>query len=155
MKPTDNKYYVTEKRLDELKVELERYKTVRRREVAQSLREAKDLGDLSENSAYDEARIEQERVELHIGELEDMVKHAIIITKQKSDVVTIGASIVVKKRTKEFTYEIVGSEEADPTAGKISNSSPLGQAFLGKKVGDKVTVMTPAGEFAYEIVQIS
>lgn len=150
-----DKYYVTQKRLDELKAELEQYKTERRREVADRLREAKDLGDLSENTAYDEARLEQERVEMRIVELEEMIKHAEIIKHHKSDHVEIGSIVKVKKGAKSVEYEIVGSEEADPTANKISNESPLGRAFLGAKVGDKVTVITPSGPVHYQIEVIS
>lgn len=150
-----DKYYVTEGRLEELKAELEVYKTIKRQEVAARLQEAKELGDLSENTAYDEARQEHERVELHVAELTDMIKHAVIIKHQKSDSVTIGAKVTVKKDKKTMIYEIVGSDEADPTAGKISNESPLGKSFLGKKVGEKVTVSTPAGPVHYEIVEIN
>jgi len=148
-------YYISKERLDELKKELELYRTAKRREVADHLREAKDLGDLSENSAYEEARVEQEHVELRIAELEDMIKNATIIKRQVSDVVTIGSAITVKKAGKEIAYEIVGSEEAKPEAGKISNESPLGRVFLGKKVGEKVNVTTPAGSSEYQILKIA
>jgi transcription elongation factor GreA len=151
-----DKYYVTQKRLDELKEELELFRSDKRREVADRLREAKELGDLSENTAYDEARNEQERVEMRIVELEEAIKHAEIITHAKSDVVVIGSVVSVKKGAGKATeYEIVGSEEADPTGGKISNESPLGRAFLGAKKGDKVTVTTPSGVVHYEIVSVS
>ncbi len=152
-----DKYYVTQKRLDELKAELELFKTDRRREVAALLREAKDLGDLSENTAYDEARNEQERVEMRIVELEEMVKNAQLITHEKGDTVLIGSKVTVKKgtATKTTEFEIVGSEEADPANGKISNESPLGRAFLGTKAGDKVTVTTPSGVMHYQIVELA
>lgn len=148
------KHYVTQKRLEELKTELEQFKVERRREVADLLREAKELGDLSENTAYDEARLEQERVEMRIVELEEIVKNAEIIKHHKSDHVEIGSVVTVKKGTKSATYSIVGSEEADPLASKISNESPLGRAFLGAKVGDKVTVVTPSGPVHYQIEKI-
>lgn len=152
-----DKYYVTQKRLDELKAELELFRTDKRREVADRLREAKELGDLSENTAYDEARNEQERVEMRIVELEEMIKNAEIITHSKSDVVVIGSKVSVKKEkaTKATELEIVGSEEADPASGKISNESPLGRSFLGAKAGDKVTVTTPAGIVHYTVVTVS
>lgn len=152
-----DKYYVTQKRLDELKQELDLFRTAKRHEVADRLREAKELGDLSENTAYDEARNEQERVEMRIVELEEMIKHAEIITHAKSDVVTIGSRVTAKRgaSTKANEYEIVGSEEADPVGGKVSNESPLGRAFLGAKAGDKVTVTTPAGVVHYTIVSIA
>lgn len=148
-------HYVTKQRLDELKAELELFKTQKRRDVAASLREAKDFGDLSENSAYEEARIEQERVELRISELDEIIKSAKIIKHQDGDIVTIGSIITAKKGDKEIEYEIVGSEEAKPEAGKISNESPLGKAFLGKKVGETVTVTTPGGQLAYKILKIT
>lgn len=150
-----DKYYVTQKRLDELKQELEVFRTERRKVVADRLREAKDLGDLSENTAYDEARAEQERVEMRIVELEEMIKHAVVITHTASDTVIIGSIVTVKKGAKSVKYEIVGSEEADPATGKISNESPLGRAFLGGKAGEKVTVVTPAGPMHYQIVGIA
>lgn len=152
-----DKYYVTQKRLDELKAEHEDFKTAKRREVADRLREAKELGDLSENTAYDEARNEQERVEMRIVELEEMIKHAEIITHLKGDTVLIGSKVSVKKgtSTKMIEFEIVGSEEADPVAGKISNESPIGRALLGTKVGDKVTVATPSGVQHFQVGAIS
>lgn len=151
-----DKYYVTQKRLDELKAELELFRTAKRHEVADRLREAKELGDLSENTAYDEARNEQERVEMRIVELEEAIKHAEIITHEKSDVVVIGSHVEAKKGTgKEQSFEIVGSEEADPLVGKISNESPLGRALLGSKKGDKVTVTTPNGVTHYTVSKVS
>lgn len=151
-----DKYYVTQKRLEELKAELELFRTDRRREVADRLREAKELGDLSENTAYDEARNEQERVEMRIVELEEMIKNAEIITHEHTDVVSIGSIVTAKKEgdSKSLKYEIVGSEEADPVEGKISNESPLGRAFLGAKAKDKVTVTTPSGIVHYEITKV-
>lgn len=152
-----DKYYVSQAKLDELKAELELFKTDKRRDVADHLREAKDLGDLSENTAYDEARNEQERVEMRIVELEEMIKNAEIITHHKADSVLIGSKVSVKKgtSTKETEYEIVGSEEADPANGKISNESPIGRALLGTRKGDKVTVTTPAGILHFQIISIS
>lgn len=152
-----DKYYVSQKRLDELKAELELFRTEKRHQVAEHLREAKELGDLSENTAYDEARNEQERVETRIVELEEIIKHAEIIKHEKSDVVVIGSVITVKKgsSTKAVEYEIVGSEEADPAGGKISNESPLGRSFLGAKAGAKVTVTTPAGVVHYTVVTVA
>lgn len=151
-----DKYYVTQERLDRLKAELELFRTTKRHEVADRLREAKELGDLSENTAYDEARNEQERVEMRIVELEEAIKHAEIITHAASDVVVIGSRVVAKKgAAKEADYEIVGSEEADPRVGKISNESPLGRALLGSKAGDKVSVTTPGGVVHYTVVKVS
>ena len=144
-----DKQYLTKERLEELKEELADLKTRRRIEVGDRLKKAKELGDLSENSEYFEAREEQAQVETRIGELEDMVKSAEIIAKDHSlNLVSIGATIEVEKgqdgQRRKFT--IVGSNETKPEAGFISNESPLGTAFLGKKVGDKVTVTAPGGK---------
>jgi transcription elongation factor GreA len=149
------KQYLSQERFDELKQELEGLKTTKRIEVAQRLKTAKEYGDLSENSEYAEAREEQASVETRIIELEDLLKNAAIVTKAKSNgVIEVGSTVVVKKAGKEMTYTIVGSYEADPTAGKISADSPLGRAFLEKKIGDKVDVTTPAGKATYEILKI-
>lgn len=148
-------YYVTQERLEELKRELEELKTEKRAEVAERLKRAKELGDLSENSEYMEAREEQRRVETRILELEDMIRRAQIITKGgSSEIVGIGSTIKVERNKKEFTFTIVGSNEARPEQGFISNESPLGSAFLKKSVGDSVKVKTPAGEATYKILSI-
>lgn len=152
-----DKQYLTKERLEELKEELADLKTRRRIEVGDRLKKAKELGDLSENSEYFEAREEQAQVETRIGELEDMVKSAEIIAKEHSlNLVSIGATIEVEKgqdgQRRKFT--IVGSNETKPEAGFISNESPLGTAFLGKKVGDKVAVTAPGGKSEYTILNI-
>ena len=150
-----DKQYLTRERLEELKQELADLKSRRRIEVGERLKRAKELGDLSENSEYFEAREEQAQVETRIGELEDIVKSAEIIEKSHSTSdVTIGATIRVQKGDKEMKFTIVGSNETKPEAGLISNESPLGSAFLGKKVGDKVMVSTPSGKVEYSILSI-
>jgi transcription elongation factor GreA len=149
------KQYLTQERLDELKLELEQLKSVKRMEVAQRLKQAKEYGDLSENSEYAEAREEQANVEGRIFELEELLKNVEIITKQSGgSTVVVGATIVVKKGDKTATYNIVGSYEANPALGKISDESPLGKAFLGKKIGDAVNITTPGGTAKYEILKI-
>ena len=149
------KQYLSQERFNELTAELGELKTTKRIEIAQRLKTAKEYGDLSENSEYAEAREEQASVETRIAELEDLLKNAEIVTKTKGhDTVQIGSTIVVKKGGKETTYTLVGSYEADPLAGKISDESPLGRSFMGRKVGDKVTVSTPAGTAAYEVMKI-
>lgn len=148
-------FYLTKERLDELKHELEHLKTAGRQEVADMLRQAKDFGDLSENSAYTEAREAQTQVETKIAELEDMVKNATIIdTKGAHTSVMVGSTVTVRKDKKEVVYQIVGSDEANPSQGKISNESPLGKAFLGHVVGDSVSVTTPTATTTYHIVAI-
>ncbi len=148
-------HYLTAKKLEELKVELEHYRTVRRLEVADRLKRAKELGDLSENSEYMEARDEQQFVESHIGELEDIIKDAQIIKMTHgTKTVEIGTTFIAEKSGKEYTYTVVGADEAKPENGMISNESPMGKTFLGKKLGDVVVVKTPAGENKFKIAQI-
>ncbi len=150
------KQYVTKEKLEELKQELADLKGRRRIEVGERLKRAKELGDLSENSEYFEAREEQARVEARIGEFEDTIKSAEIIEKSTSiSNVAIGSAVEVKKDGQTTKFTIVGSNEANPTGGFISNESPLGQAFLGKKVGEKVIVAVPKGKVEYTIVSIS
>lgn len=150
-----DKQYVTKEKLEELKQELADLKGRRRIEVGERLKRAKELGDLSENSEYFEAREEQALVETRIGEMEDTIKNAEIIEKSTSTSnVSIGSQIEVKKDGQKMQFTIVGSNEANPGGGFISNESPLGTAFLGKKVGDKVTVSVPKGKVEYTIVSI-
>jgi transcription elongation factor GreA len=149
------KQYLTQERLDELKQELDSLKSSKRMEVAQRLKQAKEYGDLSENSEYAEAREEQANVEGRIFELEELLKNVEIIAKHSGGTtIAVGATIVVKKGDKTATYNIVGSYEANPLEGKISDESPLGKAFLGKKTGDVVNVTTPGGTVKYEILKI-
>ncbi|MDP3901388.1 MAG: transcription elongation factor GreA [bacterium] len=149
------KHYLTAERLEELKQELNDLKMTKRAEVAERLKRAKELGDLSENSEYFEAREEQSQVEARIFELEEMVKNAEIITKASSkDIVQMGSTIEVAKDGQKFKFNIVGSNEAKPEDGLLSNESPLGKAFMGKKNGEQVKVKTPSGEVNYKIVGI-
>ncbi|MBU0576974.1 transcription elongation factor GreA [Patescibacteria group bacterium] len=150
---------VTKAGLAKLKEELTEYKEVRRKEVAQRLKEAIAYGDLSENSEYEEAKNEQAFVEGRIVELESMIKNAKIITDDKSgqDTVQIGTTVTVQNITENDdpeTYTIVGSTEADPIEYKISNESPIGSAILGKTKNDIVKVKVPAGVFEYKILKI-
>lgn len=150
-----SKEYISEEGLEKLKKQLEDLKTTKRQEVAQRLEEAKKMGDLSENAEYTEARDAQEFNERQIAELEDLVKKAIVIGKTKNkDEIQIGSTFSVKSHGKTQDLTIVGSEEADPISGKISNESPLGRSFLGKKKGDEVKVKTPKGEVKYTIEKI-
>ena len=149
------RYYLTKERLEELKKELEVLKTQKRLEVAEHLKRAKEYGDLSENSEYASAREEQSRVESRIFELEELLKKAVIIRKSGgSDRAEGGSKVTVKKDEQLFEYLIVGSAEAKPEEGRISNESPLGRAFLGRKVGDSVVVTAPAGPVTYQITKI-
>jgi transcription elongation factor GreA len=151
----DTPEYLTKEKLNELKGELNVLKTVKRREIAEKLDFAKSLGDLSENAEYHQARDQQADIEDRIEQLEDIIKRAKIITGHHKGVVEIGSKVKVKKNNdSEIIFFIVGPEEADALAGKISFKSPIGEALLGHKVGDKVPVVTPRGECQYKILAI-
>ena len=152
---------VTKEGLKKLKEELENLKTVRRKEVAQRLKEAISYGDLSENSEYEEAKNEQAFIEGRILELEQKIKSAKIITEKSTDKrgkeVNIGSSVTIRnaESDEEQSYTIVGATEADPFENKISNESPIGKALLSKVKGDDVKVPTPSGIVQYEIVKVA
>ncbi len=149
-------YHVTAEKLEELKAELETLKTTRRQEIAERLKRAKELGDLSENSEYFEARDEQQFVETRISELEETIRNAAIIKLVSGkDIVHIGSTIEVTKEGQNFKYTIVGPNEADPAKGFISNESPIGRAFLGKKAGETVEIEIPSGKATYTIAKIA
>ncbi|TSC83356.1 MAG: transcription elongation factor GreA [Parcubacteria group bacterium Gr01-1014_19] len=147
-------YHLTPERLEELKQELSALKTTRRADVAERLKRAKELGDLSENAEYMEAREEQVIVETRIVEVEEMIKNAILIQQGTGDKVQIGSTIEVERGGQSSTFTIVGPNEANPSAGKISNESPLGKAFVGRSKGEGVKVKTPGGEVVYKIVSV-
>lgn len=148
--------YVSSEGLEKLKKELEALKTTTRREIAARLEAAKALGDLSENAEYQEAKEAQSLNESQIAELEEMLRNVVVIQKPTDlHMVQVGATIEVESEHGKETFTIVGSEEADPAAGKISNESPLGKSFLGRKPGDAVDVKTPGGVTAYKILKIS
>lgn len=152
----DSTAYLTPDGFQRLKQELDHLVHVRRKEIAQRIQEAKELGDLSENAEYQSAREEQGVNEGRVEELESVLRNAVIIEDdQKAGAVQVGSSIVVRLNGKEQTLQIVGSNEADPMEGRISNASPLGQALLGKKAQETVLVKAPKGELQYQIVSIS
>ena len=141
-----------------LEEELNQLKLVRRKEVAERIKAAREFGDLSENSEYEDAKNEQAFVEGRIMSLEKMLRHAklVVETDINPEMVTIGTTVKVKDLTKNKTFEyiIVGSHEADPPKKRISNESPVGRALLGQKVGAVISVMVPAGTFKYEVLSI-
>ncbi|MGI5949423.1 transcription elongation factor GreA [Peptoniphilus sp.] len=151
--------FFTPEGLEKIENEIEYLKTVRRKEVSERIKVALGYGDLSENSEYDEAKNEQAQVEERIAKLELMVRNAKIIDENdlNTDVVNIGSTVIVKELDSgdEDEYTIVGSAEADPLDGKISNESPVGSALIGKKVGDVVEVEVPDGFINYEICGIN
>jgi transcription elongation factor GreA len=140
-----------------LEAELEQLKTVRRAQVAERIHSAKEEGDIMENSAYDEAKNEQAFVEGRIMTIEQMLKNAVMIDKTRArDSVGIGSYVSVLERgdDDDEMYQIVGSAEADPTRGRISNESPVGRALLGKRVGDEVQVKIPDGVRHLKVTEI-
>ena len=149
---------LTPKHMQELKDELNYLKTVREKEVAELIKEARSFGDLSENSEYDEAKNEQGKLFSRIAEIEAVLSNYVLIDEQHFDAnaVSIGSQVTVKdeKSGKEATYRVVGSQEADPMNGRISEESPFGKALLGKEVGDEVEVDAPAGVLKYKILDI-
>lgn len=149
--------YLTNDGLEALKKELDYLKNEKRAEVIQALKEARSLGDLSENAEYDAARNEQAQVESKIQELEAMIDNAIVIAEVKTDKVAIGTKVKIKyvEDGETDVYSIVGSKEADPFSNKISNESPIAQAIMGHKAGSIVTVAAPNGKYDVEILEIS
>lgn len=138
-----------------METELEERKTATRIAIAQAIKEAKEQGDLSENAEYSEAKRQQDENENRIMELETLLRDAILAdTNTKGSEIGMGSKLTVKLGNKELAFEIVGSNEVDPARGKISNESPLGKAFMGRKKGDKVEVQAPAGKIKYEILDV-
>lgn len=146
----NKKYQITDSGRKELEKELEELKS-RRGEIAEKIAEARSFGDLSENAEYDAAREEQGLLETRVIEIEDILQHASIIKAADTTVVGLGSAVELKNSDKTVTYTVVGPVEADPMEGKISDESPIGQALMGKKVGDEVMISTPKGEIVYTI----
>ncbi|WNS81884.1 transcription elongation factor GreA [Domibacillus sp. DTU_2020_1001157_1_SI_ALB_TIR_016] len=151
-------YPMTREGKEKLEQELEHLKTVKRKEVVERIKIARSFGDLSENSEYDSAKEEQAFVEGRIGTIETMIRNAKIIedSSMNADEVSLGRTVTFIELPdgEEESYTIVGSAEADPFEGKISNDSPIAKSMIGKRVGDKVIVQTPAGEMNVKIVSI-
>lgn len=153
---SDTTKYLTKEKFDELTKELDLLRTVKRKEIAQNLEYARALGDLSENAEYHEAREAQANAEGRIAEIENVLKHAHIVEERKQgELVVMGSTVTVEKNSGEkMKVKIVGSEDANVSEGKISNSSPLGVAVLGKVKGDTAIVLTPKGKISYKIVSV-
>ena len=158
--PISNRFKMSLERLEALKEELNYLETVREKEVAELIKEARSFGDLSENSEYDEAKTEQGKLYSKIAELKVLIENAEIVDKDDEnapkDTVTLGSVVRVRDLEDGFedSYEIVGSQEANPRAGKVSDDSPLFQGLKGHRAGDVVEVAAPAGVFKYEIVSV-
>jgi len=154
----EEREYLTKEKFEQLNNELKDLKTVKRKEVAESLDYARGLGDLSENAEYHEARELQANIEDRISKLESMLKNATIMSGEAThgEHVRIGTSVTLEKQGEkgQKKFKIVGSEETDMALGKLSNRSPLGAAILGKKVGESFSFVSPAGTMTYKIISI-
>lgn len=153
---TDKVQYMTPEGLEKLKEELKDLKTIKQRELAERLDAARQLGDLSENAEYQEAKHQLGQVQMRILQIQDLLKNVSIIGSEqgRSGVVNVGSTVVLEANGKRKEYQIVGSNEADPAAGRISNESPLGASFIGHQSGEDVSVSTPGGTTTYHIVEV-
>ncbi|MCL2368412.1 MAG: transcription elongation factor GreA [Oscillospiraceae bacterium] len=154
----ESKFKMSQARYDEMVAELNYLQTVREKEVAEQIKEARSFGDLSENSEYDEAKTEQGKLYSKIAEMKKVIDNAEIIERaDKSGVVFLGSRVTVRDVESDETdvYEIVGSQEANPMQMRVSDDSPIGKALIDRKKGETVTVEAPAGAFQLEILSIS
>ena len=154
----ESKYKMSQERYDEIKEELHYLETVREKEVSELIKEARSFGDLSENSEYDEAKTEQGKLYSKIAELKALIEKAEIIEKTEMDRGTVALSSRIKlldvDENEELEYQIVGSQEANPMSGRISDESPIGRGLLGHGVGETVTIDAPAGEMKFTILSV-
>lgn len=149
------KTYLSKEKYKEIQEDLERLKSEGRRDIAERLKAAKDLGDLSENSDYQEAREEQLRLEQRISTLEETLRNSLIVQKSGGgSAIRVGTKVKMKRGKENVEYTIVGSNETDPVKGFISNESPIGKALMGKKAGETVSITTPKGVVNMEILSI-
>ena len=158
MAADNSKYKMSQERYDEIKKELHYLETVREKEVSELIKEARSFGDLSENSEYDEAKTEQGKLYSKIAELKALIEKAEIIEKTELDGGTVALSSRIKlldvDENEELEYQIVGSQEANPMSGRISDESPIGRGLLGHRVGETVTIDAPAGEIRFTILSV-
>ena len=150
---------LTDEGLRKLEEELEQLKTVKRKEIAEKIKEALSFGDLSENSEYDEAKNEQAFVEARILQLETTLKNVRVLDDDElnNEIVSVGSKVILRdvEFDEEVEYQIVGSTEADPASGKISDESPVGKGLIGHKIGETVVIEAPVGDIKYEILSIN
>ena len=154
----DIKFKMSRERYDEIVKELEYLQTVREKEVAEQIKEARSYGDLSENSEYDEAKTEQGKLYSKIAELTNLLENAEIVEKAaRSGAIGIGSKVTVLdvEFDEEVEYQIVGSQEANPAIGRISDESPVGLGLMGHRAGETITVEAPAGELQFKILKVS
>ena len=149
-----SKVYLTKEGFEEIKKEYKNLVDVERSKIAERIKSAREMGDISENSAYDEAVQEQAYVEGRIRELEEIIKNSAIREIDKNGLIDVGCKVTVHIDGDEEYFHIVGAPEANPKEKKISHESPLGSALLGKKVGDKIEVEAPVGKLAYTVLKI-
>ena len=158
MSNVENRYKMSQERLDALKNELHYLETTREKEVAELIKEARSFGDLSENSEYDEAKTEQGKLYSRIAEVKNLIENAVVVEKTESEegAIVIGSVVRVLdvEENEEQEYQIVGSQEADPMAGRISDDSPFGFALKSHREGDVVTVEAPVGELQFKILSV-
>ena len=152
----DKKNLLTYEGLQKLESELHNLKVVKRKEVAQKIKEAREQGDLSENAEYDAAKDEQRDIEARIDEIEKILKNAEVVVEVDLDKISVGCRVKIldMEYDEELDYKIVGSTEANSLKGKISNESPVGKALLGARIGEVVTVETQAGDLNYKVLEI-
>ena len=153
----DSRYRMSQEHLEELKKELYELQTVREKEISEQIKEARSFGDLSENSEYDEAKTEQGKLYSKINELRDLIENAVILeAAHTGHAIGMGSHVTVREQSggETETYEIVGSQEANPIQGRISDESPLGRSLMGHVKGDKVTFEAPMGVLHYEITDV-
>lgn len=153
----EDKKYITKEKRDELKEELDHLTNTLRQEIAQEIERAKELGDLSENAEYQQARADQANLEGRISEIKELLKSAEIVEHENSGVVEVGSTVTIRKKhsSKEQEYKVVGEEETDMSKGFIAHTSPVAQALMGHEEGDKVEIETPNGTTEYTIESIS
>jgi len=151
-------YKLSPERLKELQEEMNYLKTVREKEVAELIKEARSFGDLSENSEYDEAKNEQGKLYSRMAELDEILSNYVVIEEEETegDYIRMGSTVTVldKEFEEEQTYKVTGSQEADPMNGFISEDSPFGKALMGRNAGDDITVDAPSGPIAYKILKV-
>ncbi len=148
-------FRLTQSGINELQAELD-VLTAKRAGIADEIKTAREQGDLAENAEYQSARAEQDKNEARIAEIENIIQNVEVIQKPKGDSkVQLGSTVKLKGKTKNKEFQVVGTVEADPLNAKISDESPMGKALLGKKVGDKVEIVTPAETTTYNVVEIS
>ncbi len=150
----EKKITLTREGKDKLQAELDEFKKNKRPAVIERIKRAKDFGDLSENAEYEDARNEQSFIEGRIQEIEYTLKYAHIVESKGSSEVNLGSRVKLEMDGDKLEYELVGSSEANPSAGKISGESPIGMAIIGKKKGDKVSAITPGGKIAIKVLEI-